>query len=435
VTRSADDSHPESLDREALTEYQLRRLRRMLGAVLPTNAFYRQKLSAAGIGDGTAIRGLADYRALPFTTREELSADRDANPPYGTNLTFPVERYVRLHQTSGTRGLPLRWLDTSESWQWLVGSWVHALEAAGVTAADRVFVAFSFGPFIGFWCAFEAAQRLGALVIPGGAMTSEQRARAIVENGVTVLASTPTYALRLAEAGTGIGLDAASTSVRITVNGGEPGASIPATKRRIEEAWAARCFDHAGATEVGSWGFECREGRAFHLQESEFIGEVVDPVTLASASEGELVLTGLGRPGMPVVRYRTGDRVRLSAEPCPCGRAWLRLDGGVIGRVDDALLIRGVTVFPSAFEEAIRRCAPVTEFSVEVTRPHDLDELIVRVETPLDCGDVTAQVASSIRDVAGLTARIVRVAAGTLPRFESKAQRVIDRRAESPSRT
>jgi len=400
----------------------------MLETLLASNAFYGRRLRAAGVEAPDDVRTFDAYRALPLTTRDELSADCDEYPPYGSNLTWPVERYTRLHRTSGTRGRPLPWLDTPESWSWLVSSWTHALAVAGVTPADRVFVAFSFGPFIGFWCAFEAAQRLGALVIPGGAMTSEQRLHTIADHDVTVLASTPTYALRLAEVAPAVGIDPSRTAVRLTVHGGEPGASIAATRRRIEQAWGARAVDHAGATEMGSWGFECAEGRALHVQESEFMAEVLDPVTGQPAREGELVMTNLGRHGMPLIRYRTGDHVQLAAGPCACGRRWAQLDGGVIGRVDDALVIRGVTVFPSALEDAIRQSASVVEFAVEVTRPGSLDELTVQVETAGHDTRVAADVASAIRDTTGLNAHVMIAAPGTLPRFERKARRVRDRR-------
>ena len=207
---------------------------------------------------------------------------------------------MRIHQTSGTTGEPLRCLDTVESWNWWSRCWSSVYRAAGVTAADRVFFAFSFGPFIGFWSGYEGAQLIGALAIPGGGMSSSQRIRAMMVNDITVLVCTPTYALHLAEVAEEEGFDLAASSVNITIHAGEPGASLPTTKKRIEDAWGARCFDHAGATEVGAWGFECQVQSGVHINEGEFIAEVIDPATLEPAVEGELVLTNLGRPGMPV---------------------------------------------------------------------------------------------------------------------------------------
>jgi phenylacetate-CoA ligase len=201
--------------------------------VLKTNAFWRSRL--------TAVRSWDDFERLPLTTKAELLADQAARPPYGTNLTHPLERYVRLHQTSGSSGdHPLRWLDTPESWDWWVRIWSeHVYPAAGVGPGDRVFFAFSFGPFIGFWSAFGGAERLGALAISGGAMTSEQRARSLLDLRATVLMSTPTYALRLADVARGLGLELEKSEIRVTLHAGEPGASIPATRTAIESAYSA----------------------------------------------------------------------------------------------------------------------------------------------------------------------------------------------------
>ncbi|HEX9897693.1 MAG TPA: phenylacetate--CoA ligase family protein, partial [Candidatus Methylomirabilis sp.] len=349
------DEFIETLGREALLQIQLKRLQLMLGPVLERNVFYRKKLKEAGLTRARDLRDFADLRKLPFTLKRELSADQTQNPPYGTNLTFPREQHTRIHQTSGTTGEPLRWLDTDESWKWWARCWATVYRAAGVTSRDRVFFAFSFGPFIGFWSAYEGAQHIGALAVPGGGMSSFQRAKAILDHDISVLVCTPTYALHLAEVAEEEGIRIADSSVNITIHAGEPGASLPGTKSRIETAWNARCYDHAGATELGAWGFECQAQTGLHVNEGEFICEVIDPATGEPAEEGELVMTNLGRVGMPVIRYRTGDRVKLDRQPCECGRSFLRCEGGVIGRVDDVFIIRGINVFPSALENIIRR--------------------------------------------------------------------------------
>ena len=267
-------------------------------------------------------------------------ADQAASPPFGTNLTYPLDRYTRLHQTSGSSGTqPLRWLDTAESWEWWERAWAeHIYPAARVGPRDRVFCAFSFGPFIGFWSAFCGAERMGAMAISGGAMTTEQRARAILELGVTALCCTPTYALRLAETATGLGLDLSVSAVQAVICAGEPGASVPATRALIERAYGARVFDHSGMTELGPTGFGCTAGGGLHLLQSEFVFEV--------SADGELIATNLGRWGSPLIRYRTGDRVALSPEPCPCGSPFAKLAGGILGRVDDMFTVRGVKPLP-----------------------------------------------------------------------------------------
>ena len=342
------------------TKIQLCRLREMLAPVIETNVFYKEKLTEVGISQPSDIQTLSDYQQLPFTTKDELSADQVSHPPYGTNLTFPLEKYTCLHQTSGTTGSPLRWLDTRESWDWWGKCWRDIYNAAGVTSDDRFMIAFSFGPFIGFWSAYHGAQQLGALTIANGGLTSDQRIRAILSNDVTVVICTPTYALRLAEVAEQEGVNLSTDSnVRVTIHAGEPGASLPSTKQRIEERWGARAYDHAGATEVGAWGVMCGPQAGVHLNEDEFICEVLDPETDNLSDEGELVITNLGRIGMPVIRYRTGDYVKLKSEPCECGSQHRILDGGVIGRLDNAIIIRGLNVYPATIENIILKFTDV----------------------------------------------------------------------------
>jgi phenylacetate-CoA ligase len=386
-----------------------------LGSMLPElqggNAFYRAKLpKAAG--------KLAD---LPFTTKIELSEDQAAHPPFGTNLTYPLEQYVRLHQTSGTTGRPLRFLDTTDSWEWWRQCWQHIYRAAGVTSSDRIFFAFSFGPFVGFWSAFAGAERLGALCLTGGAMTTTERVAAIVATEATVLLCTPTYALRLAEGARDEGIDLARSTLRVSIHAGEPGASIPATRDRIEKELGVQAFDHTGATEVGAHGFSCSARDGVHINESEFVVEVLDASgNAADEGEGELVLTNLGRWGMPVIRYRTGDRVRAVRGACSCGRTLVKLAGGIAGRVDDMVTVRGVNVFPSAIEAIVRRFPEVGEYRVELARVREMDELRCVVEAP---PDVAERVGAAIHRELGIRCLVEVVASGTLPTFEMKAKR------------
>ncbi len=409
---------------------QLQRFREMLASVLETNAFYQQKLTNAGITQPNDVQTLSDYQQLPFTTKAELSADQVSHPPYGTNLTFPLDQYTCLHRTSGTTGSPLRWLDTAASWDWWGKCWREIYHAADVTSADRLMPAFSFGPFIGFWSAYHGAQQLGALTIANGGFTSEQRIRAILSNGVTVLICTPTYALRLAEVAAQEGVNLSEeSSVRVTIHAGEPGASLPATKKRIENAWGARAYDHAGATEVGAWGVMCKPQAGIHLNENEFICEVLDPETGRPADAGELVITNLGRIGMPVIRYRTGDYVKLKSGPCECGRESRILDGGVTGRLDDALIIRGLNVYPATIENIILKLPEVQEFTVRAYSTETFDELEIQVEsTNPDPTDTVTAVTTAIRDALGLRADVKSVPLGTLPRYELKSKRFTDQR-------
>jgi phenylacetate-CoA ligase len=406
---------PISLDE--LRALQLSRLRAGLKDVLRDNPFWRARL--------TDVRSWDDFARLPLTTKGELIADQTAHPPFGTNLTYPIERYVRVHQTSGSSGdRPLRWLDTAESWTWWLSIWSdHVYRAAGVGSGDRIFFAFSFGPFIGFWSAFGGAERLGALALSGAGMTTEQRVRSLIDLEATVLLSTPTYALRMADVGRDLGVDLASSPLRVTIHAGEPGASIPATRAAIESAYGASCFDHTGMTEVGPTGHSCSQRDGIHVIESEFIFEVLDS-TGRPADDGELVATNLGRWGMPLIRYRTGDRVAVSHEPCSCGSSYLKLVGGIHGRVDDMFTVRGVNLFPSQVEDIVRRHPQVVEFAIERRRERQMDEVTVLVE--IDGSDASVErLEADLRLALGARLGCRVVPLGTLPRSELKSKRVI----------
>jgi len=418
----------ETLDPPALARHQWRRVQALLaetwgGGSGAGNAFLQRKLRAAGVRAPGDVAGWSDFRRLPFTGKLELVADQAAHPPFGTNLTYPLERYVRVHQTSGTTDQPLRWLDTPESWEWWARCWGFVLRAAEIGPADRVFFPFSFGLFIGFWAGFEGARALGALAIPGGGQDSPTRLAWMDKLGVTALVCTPSYALHLVEIARDRRIDLAKLPLRVTVHAGEPGAGIAAVRARIEKGWGARAFDHAGMTEMGAYGYECAEQAGLHVNETEFIAEVIDPATERPAREGELVLTNLGRVGSPLVRYRTGDRVRLADGPCPCGRTFVRLDGGVLGRLDDMLIVRGVNVFPSAIEGIVRRFPAVDEFQIEVFREGALDE--VRVLLEVDDTSVTVAVHEAFRADLGIRLEVAAVPPRTLPRYDLKARRVV----------
>jgi phenylacetate-CoA ligase len=414
--------------RDAIEKQQLERLRRMLQTVSPANEFYRQKFSHPGLGQ---IDSFDDLKRLPFTTKSELVEDQQQHPPFGSTLTFPQERYIRIHQTSGTTGKPMFWLDTEESWNWWAECWKVVFEAAGVGAGDRIFFAFSFGPFIGFWAGWEGARRVGALAISGGAQSTAQRLNSIIDYGATVLVCTPTYALHLASEAKKAGIDLAKDSaIKITLHAGEPGASIPNTKKLIAESWGAKCYDHAGATEVGAFGFECQsQSGGIHVNENEFIVEVIDPVSGAqagAADKGELVITNLGRIGSPVIRYRTGDLVQPSHRPCPCGRPFMRLEGGVLGRADDMIIIRGVNVYPSAVENVLREFSEIEEFRVEILEKQAMREIKLIVEPSSDqsaAPGLAEQISRRMRERIGLRPQVELADPGSLPRFELKAKR------------
>jgi phenylacetate-CoA ligase len=378
------------------------------------------------------LRSLDDVARLPFTLKDELAADQQENPPYGSNLTFPQDRYARLHQTSGTStGRPLRWLDTPANWEWLLGCWLTSFPFMGLTHRDKAFLPFSYGPFLGFWTAFEAACRAGLLVIPGGGMTSTARLRFLVEHECTVVFATPTYALHLAELAAKEGIDLARSAVRAVVVAGEPGGSIPATRRRIEQVWGARVFDHYGMTEVGPVAVEAVEAPAsLYVLESEYVAEVLDPKgdrPVGPGEYGELVVTNLGRVGSPLIRYRTGDLVKADTTPDPRGVGWLRLAGGILGRADDMIHVRGNNLYPTAIEAIIRRFPDVVEYRLVVDHTGPLADLRIEVE-PVPGTDGTGladAVGRAVRDDLLFRVEVLPAPCGSLPRYEMKAKRLV----------
>jgi len=418
-------------DRSAVEAHQLAKLRALLAELLSGNPFYSDKLRTAGLDPNLA--NLEEFFGrVPFTLKEELVRDQRDHPPYGSNLTFPLERYTRFSQTSGSTGKPMRWLDTPESWDWMLDNWAQVFRSAGVSAKDRIFFAFSFGPFLGFWTAFESATRIGCLCIPGGGMRSAARLRAIIETGASVLCSTPTYAIRLAEVAAEEKIDLAAAKVRKIITAGEPGGSIPGTRAYIEILWpGAHVVDHHGMTETGPVSYGCPKQRGvLHVIESAYIAEILEPVSgraVPPGGTGELVLTSLGRTGSPLLRYRTCDVVqRAVGARCECGNHDLALLGGILGRTDDMVVVRGVNVYPSAVEEVLRACAGVAEYRVEIRTNRALPEMRIQVEPSSeheDAAGVTRRLEAALSNAFGLRIPVSSVPSGKLPRFEMKAQR------------
>lgn len=411
---------------ERLRDDQWDRFRILAGEVFGANPFWTARWRAAGLSSARDLRGWDDFHRLPLTRKADFVEDQQAHAPFGSNLTYPLARYVRVHQTSGTGGHPIRWLDTQGSWDWWAHCWKLVLTGAGIGPGDRVYFPFSFGLFIGFWAGFEGARALGALAIPGGGHDSLARLKTMQALGATALVCTPSHALHFIAIARERGIDLTRLGLRATVHAGEPGAGIPAVRARIESGWGAPAFDHAGMTEVGAYGYECGAQAGLHVNETEFIAEVIDPDTLAPAQEGELVLTNLGRTGSPAVRYRTGDRVRVASGPCACGRTFRRLEGGILGRLDDMLIIRGVNVFPSAIEAIVRRFAVVDEFRVEVRDHRERQHARVLIEVDAARGGAVREaVQEALRAGLGVRIDVECVAPGVLPRWELKARRVV----------
>jgi len=404
---------------------RLARLNELLARVVATNTFQQPRIPQL------PLRSLDELAQIPFASKEMLVADQEAHPPIGTNLSYPVDEFTQLHQTSGSRGPVLRVMNTSEDWAWWRRCMATVLRAAGIGPGDRVALAYSFGPYILFWASYEGVEEVGAAGLALGGMDSQQRLHALRAYEITTVMCTPTYAVHLAQVAAQHGrLDAFETVDQIICSG-EPGASIPAVRARIETAWNARCLDHAGLSEVGPAGYPCAEGGGVHILEEEFIAEIIDPASGAPAEDGqvgELVLTALGRVGSPAIRYRTGDVVDRHDGPCPAGHRGRWLPRGVLARSDDMVVIRGMNVFPSAIEQTMRETADIGEFRITCyTETTEMDE--VKVEVELDRAADVRAIQTNLRQQLGLRVRIVPLKPGILPSSTDKARRVVDLRS------
>lgn len=412
-------------DRSTLESWQLDSLNRLLAEVLAHNAFYQQKFGRRDL----QLTALSELSTLPFTTKEELvaSAACSANG-LSAHHTYNESAYSRLHRTSGTTGDPLIVLDTAEDWRHWSGTWQHVLEAAEVSPEDRVFLAFSFGPFVGFWSAHQACVDRGATVIPGGGLSSLARLEFMRQTRATVMCCTPSYALHLAEVAGEHAIDLGSLSIRTIIVAGESGGSVPEVRGRIEEQWQARVVDHSGATEIGPWGFGWPDRIGLHIIETSFVAELI-PIDDATATtvDGdlhELVLTSLQRTGAPVIRYRTGDAVIAERrQDGACRFLWLPY--GVVGRTDRMVTIRGVNVFPSSIDAVVRAFDGVAEYQVDVTRVAALDQVTLQIEGN-DSTRAALEQALTVR--LGLRIPVKTVPANSLPRSELKSQRWRDLR-------
>ena len=418
-------SRHEQLERQraAIRAAQWERLAALLDTMLITNPFYQRRMSHLTIASPEDF-----VRLCPLLTKRMLVADRENAPPYGTNLTYPIENYTRFCQTSGTTGPPLTWLDSRDDWGAMLQAWQQIFDTAGLQPGeDRLCFPFSFGPFLGFWTAFEAASRLGCMVIPMGGMSTNARLQLMLDHQISVVVTTPTYALHMGELKQEGELRDARFALRLIIVAGETGGSQPEIRAKMESIWpGAKVFDHHGLTETGP--VSCQQpGMSGHLRvlEDFHFVEILDPASgreVIAGEEGELVVTTLTRLGGPMLRYRTGDLVRKAYAPDGA----MCLDGGILGRLDDMICVRGVNIYPSAVDAVLRRFPEVAEYQVREHRSGALLDLKVLIEHAPGALRDTAlaeRISASLRDTFQLRMEVQSVAPGTLPRFEFKARR------------
>ena len=425
----------ETMPREVLQEYQLELFRKQMAYVYERAPMYKRKFDQVGVRPED-IRTVEDVQKVPFTIKEELRQSQEKYPPFGDFLCISPWEGVRVFQTTGTTGIPVRSLLSKKDWYvHYYEQFMYFMYGYGITKADVMFVPFNYGLHLAWWGLQAAFEQAGVLVIPGGGQNSEDRIKNILEWKPSVICGTPTYILFLGDVAKKMGVDLSKTPVRIVITGGEPGAQVPSTKKQIETSWGAKNYDDVGSTEISNFGFECIAQQGTHVVESMFLAEVIDPETgksLNPGQEGELVLTNLCCESMPLIRWRMGDMVKFDVKKCDCGRTFLRLDGGVFGRADDMFQFGGVNIFPSAIENFVRETKEFSnEYQIIAPKMGAGKHLKIRVEpsSPTLSKEKMDRAVRIFKETfkyrIGVTPDVEVVKIGELPRFEGKARRVI----------
>ncbi|VBB47440.1 Phenylacetate-CoA ligase [uncultured Desulfatiglans sp.] len=425
----------ETLPRDQLQELQLQRFQERMTYVYERSPMYRRKFDEAGIKPAD-IRSLEDISRVPFTVKEELRESQAQHPPWGDFMCVPPEEGVRVFQTTGTTGIPVRVMLNKKDWTvHFYEQFMYFMHAYGIKTSDILFVPFGYSLYIAWWGFQAALEQAGVMIVPGGGQSSKDRVRNIFNWEATVVCGTPTYLLYLGETAKKMGVSLRDSKVSIVVAAGEPGANVLSTKQAIEETWGAKCYDDIGSSEISNFGFECICQKGTHVNEAMFYAECLDPETLQPVENGqvgELVLSNLCCETMPLLRYRIKDLVKFNRERCDCGRTFLRLDGGILGRSDDMFQFGGVNVFPSAIENLIREVEVFSnEYQIVVPKMGSGKRIRIRVEPASE--DVPAEkLEQAVRGfiehfkyMVTFTPEVEIIGVGELPRFELKAKRVI----------
>lgn len=432
--------HLETMPVERLQELQLRKFRRILEWGYQNSKFHRGLYDSAGLRPGD-IKELEDIRLVPKVEKSMMREIQRKEPfPYGDILCVPLEEVTEFRQTSGTTGQPVYQPDTWQDWEWWSECWATLLWAQGYRPSDRVFIPFGYNIFVAFWAGHYASEKIGCETVPGGVLDTESRILKMKEIGATALMATPTYVLGMADtARNKLGVDPAEyLSIGRITCAGEPGALVPATKKRIEAAWGAKVFDHVGATEIGAWGFECSsQPGALHINEAMFLAEIEDLETGDVITEpgrpGKLVITALDRIAQPCIRFDAKDIVEYADYNCECGRTFRLLKGGVIGRADDITKVKGVLLAPSAIEDVVRSIPALgNEYEVTVDKKGDIDEISLKVEALVksesEIEELKSRLKTELRLKTNLGYKLELFPEGSLPRYEVKAKRFKDLR-------
>ena len=432
----------EILPREKLRELQLKKFKRIFTWAYEKSKFHHALYEKAGIIPDD-IRSFDDIRHIPTVQKSMMRDIQSKDPfPYGDALCVPLDEVCEYHQTSGTTGQPIYQADSWQDWEWWSECWAYILWAQGYRPTDRIFFPFGYNVFVAFWAAHYAAEKIGAETVPGGVLDTKARILKIREIKATAMMATPTYVLGMADtARTKMGIDPASLTIDRITCAGEPGASIPATKSRMQDAWGAKVYDHAGATEIGAWCYECAfQPGGLHVNEGFFLVEIQDIDTGEYIEEpgktGKMIITAFDRIAQPCVRFDSKDLIMWSSDQCSCGRSFRMIKGGVLGRADDITKVKGVLLAPCAIEEVVRDMEGLgDEFEVIVDKVADIDRITLKVEMIPDSGatenSIRVRLKDQLRIKTNLGYNIEFHEYGSLPRYEVKARRFKDLRKKN----
>ena len=428
------NAYTETLPREKLHKIELKYFQDLVTYGKTHSNLYKEKLKDVDVGD---IKTFEDIKKVPFTYKEELRKwQENVDPfPYGGLLGVPIEEVSTFRQTSGTTGRPVYVPETYESWQWRIEAWCHILWMAGFRPRHRLFLPFGYNVYVAFWEAHYSAEKLGCEVIPGGALDTKGRVNKIIEMKVNAMAGTPTYTLNIAQEAMAMGIDPKSFGIERILGAGEP---LPeATRKKIEDTYGCKMFDHIGSTETCGFAGMCEAQDGLHMIEPLFLVELLDRETLskevAEGEQGVLVVTPLGRHSFPVIRFNTNDVAVKGPSTCACGRTSQKMME-IVGRVDDITKIRGVLFSPKTVEQLIRSEFPeIIEYELVVTREGIMDNILVRIELKPEIGkdeaeSIAKRVSERHKIKTNLSAKTQIEPAGALPRYDLKAKRFKDKR-------
>ncbi len=431
----------EKMDHEKLRRLQLQKFKRIFTWAYEQSAFHRRLYDHVGIKPED-IRNFEDIRRVPKVEKSMMRGIQRKDPfPYGDMLCVPLEEVTVFRQTSGSTGQPVYQADTWQDWEWWAECWSFIMWAQGYRPKDRVFLPFGYNVFVAFWAAHYAAEKIGCELVPGGVLDTQARILKIQELKATAIMATPTYILGMADtAKRKMDIDPADLGITKITCAGEPGASISSTKQRMQDTWNARVFDHAGATEIGAWSYECAaQPGGMHVNEAFFLVEIEDIETEEIIEEpgrrGKMVITALDRFAQPCIRFDSKDIIEWAEKPCVCGRTFRLIKDGVIGRADDITKVKGVLLAPSAIEEVVRGIDGLgDEYEVVVDKLGDIDRIKLKVELQPGQEDRAKAIGIELKDQlrlkTNLNYRLEFYDYGRLPRYDVKAKRFKDLRKQ-----